>query len=347
MTLPDPARSRAILIGAAEYGHLPNIPAARRNVNALQEILTGSTSWNLPDGNCTVVHDPKTPEELVDPIHQGATEATDTLLVYYAGHGLRGESRGELRLTRSTSRSGASHTSTDYNEIREILLAAPALRRIVILDCCYAASALGLMSDPASSIAEEALIEGTYLIAAAGETQAAIADNGQGFTVFTGELVEILQRGIPDEPRKYLDLDLIFIHLHRSLRSKARPLPHKRVRNSLGGLSVSLNAQWSGRVQTSEYAAKSRFADASQPGPWPTVTPKDAVTAPPPVAPGAWPTVTPKDAVTAPPPVAPGAWPTVTPKDTVTAPPPVAPGAWPTVTPKDTVTAPPPVAPGA
>ncbi|WP_199814515.1 caspase family protein, partial [Streptomyces sp. NRRL S-104] len=289
MTLPDPKKSRAILIGAAEYAHLPSIPAARRNVNALQKILTGSTSWHLPYGNCKVVHDPKTPEELVDPIHQGAEEATDTLLVYYAGHGLRGESRGELRLTRSTSRSGASHTSTDYNEIREILLSAPALRRIVILDCCYAASALGVMSDPAGSIAEEALIEGTYLIAAAGETQAAIADNGQGFTVFTGELVELLQRGIPDEPRKYLDLDLIFTHLHRSLRAKARPLPHKRVRNSLGGLSVSLNAQWSGRVQTSGYAAKPQFADTSPPGAWPTATPKETVTTPAAAPPGAWP----------------------------------------------------------
>ncbi|MET8504137.1 caspase family protein [Streptomyces sp. NPDC004787] len=365
MNIPDPNKTRAILIGVSEYSNLTKLPTVRNNVVALHAILTGSDSWGLPDDHCVTVHDPRTPEELVDPIYHGAEEASDTLLVYYAGHGLRGESRGEFRLTRSGSRMGASHTSTDYNEVREILLNAAAPRKIVVLDCCYAASALGVMSDPASAIAEEALIEGTYLMAAAGETQAAVSDNGAGFTVFTGELVKILRDGIPDSSHKYLNLDLVYSHLHRTLRAKSRPLPHKRERNSLGGLIVSLNKQWirpqtppeirSGEPATPDLTVNS--LDGPRGDLWLHARPDgltgaaqpaviaDAV----PVQPGAWPgrlpTPAPAEPSTTPTPTAdtapvrPGAWPgrlpTPAPAEPSTTPTPTAdtapvrPGAWP------------------
>ncbi|MFH9858938.1 caspase domain-containing protein, partial [Streptomyces sp. NPDC017202] len=308
MTLPDPHASRAILIGVGQYAHLPAIPTVRQNIAALHEVLTGEESWNLPAQHCVTVHDPRTPEELVDPIYHGVQEATDTLLVYYAGHGLRGENRGELRLTRSTSRTGASHTSTDYNEIRETLLNSVAVRRIVILDCCYAAAALGTMSDPAQALAEEALVEGTYLIAAAGETQAAMADDGRGFTVFTGELVNLLRNGVSDKSKKFLDLDSIFSHLFHSLRSQARPLPHKRVRNSPGGLALSLNRQWIGKVPPPRSALPLQKNQ-------PTLDSIVGVEAPGKTRPGAWPKApadnvpTSGDKKATPTPAPPGAWP--------------------------------------
>lgn len=287
MVFPDPRESRAVLIGVSTYTNLPGIPTARNNVEALSEILTSPNSWNLPSQHCTMVHNPKTPEELVDPILQCAEEATDTLLVYYAGHGLKGTNRGEFRLSRSTSRTGAPHTSTDYDDIRETLIGSTANRRIVILDCCYAASALGTMADPAQSIADDALIEGTYLIAAAGETQAAISEDGSGFTVFTGELVRLLREGVPDVHKKFLDLDTVFTHLHSSLRAKARPLPHKRVRNSPERLTLSLNKQWAGWVDpahtsvaqtlpapiTLHGAIESATILSGRPGAWPTAAP--------------------------------------------------------------------------
>jgi hypothetical protein len=192
------------------------------------------------------IHDPETPEELVDPILQGAEEATDTLLVYYAGHGIKGANGGEFRLSRSTSRAGAPHTSINYNDIREALIGSAAARRIVILDCCYAGSALGVMADPDHSIIDAAQIEGTYVIAAAGETEPAIAEDGSGFTAFTGELVRLIREGVPDSSMKFMDLDTVFSCLLNSLRAKARPLPHRRVRNSPGGLALARNKKWEG-----------------------------------------------------------------------------------------------------
>lgn len=244
MTLPDPDQSRAVLVGVSNYSAMPKLPAVHNNVEALRYSLTGPASWNLPFQHCISVHDPKNTEELVEPILESTRAATDTLLVYYAGHGIKGPNRGELRLTTTSSRPSAPYTATLYDDIRDILLTSSAKRRIVILDCCYAGSALGIMADPGESLAEYALVEGTYLIAAAGETQAAKADGENGFTAFTGELINVFRNGAQDTRLALLDLDTVFNQLVQSLRAKSLPIPQRRVRNSPGSLAIAWNRQW-------------------------------------------------------------------------------------------------------
>ncbi|MFI2346670.1 caspase family protein [Streptomyces sp. NPDC019443] len=244
MILPDPDQSRAVLVGVSNYVAMPKLPNVANNVEALRYSLTGAASWNLPFRHCVAVHDPRNTDELVDPILESANAATDTLLVYYAGHGTKGPNRGELRLTSTNSRPNAPYTATLYDDIRDILLASPAARRIVILDCCYAARALGAMADSTESIAEDALIEGTYLIAATGETQIAKADGENGFTAFTAELIHLLRNGVQDSSQALLDLDTTFNQLVRSLRAKSLPVPQRRVRNSPGNLAIAWNRQW-------------------------------------------------------------------------------------------------------
>ncbi|GHH07089.1 caspase family protein [Streptomyces rubradiris] len=244
MILPDPHQSRAILVGVSNYTTMPKLPTVRNSVEALRYSLTGAASWNLPFQNCIAIHDPRNTEELVDPILESANAAKDTLLLYYAGHGVKGHNRGELRLTSTSSRPGAPYTATLYDDIRDILLNSSARRRIVILDCCYAGSALGIMADPTQSLADYALIEGTYLIAAAGETQPARSDGENGFTAFTGELINILRNGTPDAHLALLDLDTVFNQLTQALRAKSLPTPQRRVRNSPGTLAIAWNRQW-------------------------------------------------------------------------------------------------------
>lgn len=74
--------------------------------------------------------------------------------------------------------------------------------------------------------------------------EGAMSEDGGGFTVFTGELIRLLAEGVPNAAQEFLDLDTIFNELHKSLRAKSRPLPHKRVRNSLGRLSLARNPAW-------------------------------------------------------------------------------------------------------
>ncbi|MCQ8834007.1 hypothetical protein [Streptomyces malaysiensis] len=45
--LPDPAASRAVLIGTSRYAHLEQIPAVANNLSALAEALCAPLSWGL------------------------------------------------------------------------------------------------------------------------------------------------------------------------------------------------------------------------------------------------------------------------------------------------------------
>src|SRR5688500_17772970 len=88
--LADPHTSRAVLIGAAGYRHLPELPTVRSNVDALAALLTDEAVWGLPDRRCARIRDPVTPVEVDRALREaaGGTGPDGMLLVYYAGHGL-------------------------------------------------------------------------------------------------------------------------------------------------------------------------------------------------------------------------------------------------------------------
>jgi hypothetical protein len=236
--LPDPSTSRAVLIGTSEYTspHLDGLPAVARNLEALADLLRAPDVWGLPEQNCVVVPNPITVPELVHPVAEAAAEATDTLLVYYAGQGLRVPTAPALHLSLRDSEPNLSYTSVPFELVREQLVATRARHRIVLLDCCFGGRALGTApGDPSTRVVEEAggFTEGTCLIAAAGSTRRAISVPGEPHTAFTAELLALLSHGLPGGDR-HLDLDTIFHHVAASLRAKRRPEPQRRVHNTAG-----------------------------------------------------------------------------------------------------------------
>jgi Protein kinase domain/Caspase domain len=235
MTLPDPARSRVVLIGASRFssGELPDLPAVRNNLDELARCLRGI-------GRCAVVADPESPVALVDAVHDAATEAEDTLIVYYAGHGLVHPRTLGLLLAVVGSAPGRTHTAVPYDQVRECLLDSPAARKVVILDCCYSGRAFGGMADPTTAVANEAIVEGTYLLASAPPNKQSLSPPGERFTAFTGALVNVLRKGIPDGP-EHLRLDLIYRHVRDTLRRAALPEPQLRTANTAGELALIRN----------------------------------------------------------------------------------------------------------
>ncbi|MEV0399167.1 caspase family protein [Actinoallomurus sp. NPDC050550] len=238
--LPDPNTSRAVLIGTWRYTDpgLTSLPAVAENLKALARLLRDPGIWGLPKTHCTAIPNPATAAEAIDPIIEAAEQATDTLLVYYAGHGLIARRDAELHLALTGSRPNAAHTALPYATIRDELLDTRARRQVVILDCCYSGRALGRMApaDAATVLADEAAIEGTYLIAAAAETRTALSVPGEPHTAFTAELLTTLRRGIPGQG-PHLDLDTLYRHIETTLRAKQRPLPQRRIRNTADRLA--------------------------------------------------------------------------------------------------------------
>ncbi|GHA07510.1 caspase domain-containing protein [Streptomyces echinoruber] len=236
--LPDPALSRAVLAGVSCYSKLESLPAVANNLADLATVLMSPLSWELPAEHCTVVAEPDTSHDLLDPISSAAEEAEDTLLVYFAGHGLL-DGRGELFLGLPGSIQGRSHTGVPYQALREILMDSRAQRHVIILDCCMSGRALGMMGGQ-DLLADQAEVDGSYLLAASPENGLALAPPGEPHTAFTGELLRLVNEGIPG-PARELDLDAVYQHLKRELAAQGRPIPQRRARNTAGRIILADN----------------------------------------------------------------------------------------------------------
>ncbi|MGV9850597.1 caspase, EACC1-associated type [Streptomyces sp. NPDC003442] len=242
--LPDPAASRAVLIGTSRYAHLEQIPAVANNLSALAAALCAPGSWGLAPEHCTVIEDPSTAVEVLEAVRTAAEEATDTLLVYFAGHGLVEPRRGELFLGLTGSIQHRSYTGLPYGTLRDVVLDGRAGRQVMLLDCCFSGRVLGFMSAAsAEAVIDQVEIEGTYLLASVPDTSFALAPPGETHTAFTGELLRLLREGAPGGP-ELLDLDTVYAQVYAALRAKGRPLPQKRDRNTAGGLALARNAAW-------------------------------------------------------------------------------------------------------
>ncbi|MEV5560727.1 caspase family protein [Nonomuraea wenchangensis] len=238
--VPDPALSRVVLIGTAHYDFLPALASVEDNLLSLADVLTAEEVWGLPADHVTIVADPVTSADMLDPVVRAADEATDTMVFYYAGHGLTEPRRGELHLALVGSDSQRPYTAVSYAHVRDALLGSRAARRIVVLDCCHSGRALGTMADPVTAAIDEAGAEGTYVLAATAENQKALAPVGEPHTAFTAELLSIFQNGIQGRG-PLLDLDTIYNHVRAAMRDKGRPLPQKRDRNTAGQLTLVRN----------------------------------------------------------------------------------------------------------
>ncbi|MDR7276371.1 caspase family protein [Catenuloplanes atrovinosus] len=241
MALSDPGASRAVLIGVHSYARMPDLPAVARNLADLRAALTDHRTWGLPDGHCRVVAAPRDAEAILDAVTKAGEQATDTLLVYYAGHGLTDPHSDELHLTLPGSNPQFSATALRYDDLRRAIRnpLVRARRTVVILDCCYSGRALdgGMGATPTT---EQTVTEGSHVLTAAGPTRRAWSPPGERHTAFTGELIRALTNGIPDGP-ELLSTDVVYRHVHTELRAKGRPEPQQANRNAGGDIVIARN----------------------------------------------------------------------------------------------------------
>ncbi|WP_049715550.1 caspase family protein [Streptomyces caatingaensis] len=239
--IPEPGLSRAVLIGVSTYTHLDDLPGVANNLPALAEVVCGPSGWGLDTEHCTVVAEPTCLEQMLEPVSAAARAARDTLFVYFAGHGLLNQQQ-ELHLGLPDSRPGLGRTAVPYAWLREAIGEGRADRHVIVLDCCFSGRALGSMSGP-DALADQAWIDGSFLMAAAPETGVALAPPGERFTAFTGELLATLENGVPGgDP--WLTLDDLYLHLRSVLAARNRPVPQRRARNRAGELVWGRNAAY-------------------------------------------------------------------------------------------------------
>ncbi|WP_255953092.1 caspase, EACC1-associated type [Streptomyces odontomachi] len=244
----DPARSACVLIGVDEYRHLAPLPGVANNLTSLFEVLRDESVWGIPKGRCTVLRNPRNQWEITEAIEKAAEAAEDTLLVYYAGHGLLDMHDGELYLTLPVSQPNRPARALQYELVRRTLVRSrQAVRRsVLVLDCCYSGRALGEMSAADVVTGDIIAIEGSYVLTSTPSNQLALAPRGEKYTAFTGELIKVLREGcagLAQQPM--LTLNELHQELVRAMRARKLPVPQRADTNGVGDLPFIRNPRLS------------------------------------------------------------------------------------------------------
>jgi hypothetical protein len=244
MRLPDPERSRVVLIGTTAYSdaELNDLPMVERSVLDLAAVLTDPLTGIVPRDRCTVMIDEGDLRELGRRLRRAASEAEDLLLVLYAGHGLVGRKRHDLYLALPDSEWGAPEfNSLEYEKLRGAVLDSPASSKVVILDCCFSGRALdGLMADPGTAVLGQLDVEGTYVLTSAQRDKVALALPGEEHTAFSGRLLRLLREGDPGGP-EFLGIEALYQGLRSIMRANSLPLPEKRATRSAELIAIGRN----------------------------------------------------------------------------------------------------------
>ena len=233
--LPERPASTAILIGTGRYRSpaIPDIPAIPRNLADLRTRLSA--------------FDPARVHTFADPsledlprIAEAAESTSDTLLVYYAGHGFA-EPDGELYLgLPATEPERRKYSTLPYDRLRSLVLDSPARNRLVVLDCCFSGRAIGTLTGDGDTPGGQLDISGTYILTATSPTRLAHAAEGARNSAFTGELLSLLHDGI-DNGEDLIRVAHLYTHLRTRLTAKGLPVPQQRGTDTIGDLAIARN----------------------------------------------------------------------------------------------------------
>ncbi|MFF2060965.1 caspase family protein [Streptomyces sp. NPDC058200] len=251
MRLPDPLRSRALLLGSSAYTDpdLPDLPAVRNNIASLAQVLQGPWGTALAPDHCVQEPDQADLAVIGARVVTAAAQAEDLLLVYYAGHGLVGPD-GELYLSlpgTSSDPSLIAWTGLPFSLLRRTLATARAANRVLILDCCFSGMAIDTMATATSVVAGQLEAAGTCTLASSPANRPSIAPSEARYTAYTGELLNLLQHG-STEAAEFLSLLAIHEHLARVLPSQGHPRPEQRNTRTVGKLALVRNRVYAGSL---------------------------------------------------------------------------------------------------
>ncbi|GAA0920308.1 caspase family protein [Streptomyces thermoalcalitolerans] len=217
--LSDPLQSAAVIAGVFKQtsgSDLPNLPAVENNIRALAGVLRDPKVWGLPPERCVELPQP-TRDAFLSAVGSAGTTATDTLLVYFAGHGVIHPATDRLYLALPDFRSGGEYgtRAVRYGDLQD-LLGEPRIRarhKVIILDTCFGATAFE------DSVGANTLkTRGACTLVSSDVTETSRAPRGTEYTSYTARLISTLRHGIEGE-EETLTLQAIHQRVSERLRS--------------------------------------------------------------------------------------------------------------------------------
>jgi WD40 repeat protein len=242
--------SRVLLAGTGRHpagSPLPAVPAIEASLADLAAALRERAG--VSGRNVLTLLNPASPLEFGRAAAEVAGEATDALVVYYAGHGLVGPDGGLYLATCATDdlADGLCYTALPYLALRQAVRDSRARTITMILDCCFAGRADAPSGPPVlDAVFEQAPVRGAFLLTSTAREEQGLAVPGATHTAFTGALIRLLREGDPAGPAQ-LTLDHVFRYLSRVLPGEGAPRPRRHSSDQAGELILAVNPAYQAR----------------------------------------------------------------------------------------------------
>jgi hypothetical protein len=223
----DPSTTAVVILGASEWPDAPQFEPAIQFANSAREFTKFSLAPNgleIEQDHLLDLFDSGEEQpalvkriaefllELHDRLKKSGRALTD-VITFYVGHGGfdTGSNSSYFLAIRKTNPIDYLGSSLSASSLRRASREhAAAARHYLILDCCFAASAVTpyiQMSAAAQAaiaqVQERFPPSGTALLCAAGAAVPAKAKRGATYTMFSEGLLEILLRGAPNVPSNF------------------------------------------------------------------------------------------------------------------------------------------------
>jgi len=221
MTRIVPENTQAILIGASKFDFakeagFQDLPTVNTNLSKLNLLLNKSV--DIGKDNIHLILDWDNSNVITSEIIDIVPKASDTIILYYTGHGIVSQQKFYLATKRTDFREPEGTGAIGANYLVNLVIRKTKAKNIIfIIDCCFSAMAKENVDSRGKNV---------FFITAAASTQTAKDESpiDANYTAFTHELLAILEYGI-DDTGEFLTLQNISNQLIKQLKAKNLPEP--------------------------------------------------------------------------------------------------------------------------
>jgi Caspase domain len=244
----DYQASRVILLGTSVYNksRLDPVPAVEHSMQGMYAMLTSPRHGGWPEDRVEYWLNRKDAGAVAQELRELAAATEGVFIFYFAGHGAVTEDEDEqlCLMLPDTTDDNPDLTGLEYRMISRALGRSNARTKMLILDCCYADSAIGHLDDAGVPPLEST--PGTYTLTATNRFQQRAKWSGQDDrtpTAFTGELLTLIRTGKDGGP-EWLSLDDFYPSLRKRLIGLALPKPSNKAIDMAADQAFTLNAAY-------------------------------------------------------------------------------------------------------
>jgi hypothetical protein len=216
----------ALLIGVSEFADaaLANLPAALRDINAVQAVLNHAEMGRFDEVRLLENPEKQAMEEAIDALFRDR-QKDDLVLLYFSGHGIKDDTGKFSLATRLTQKHRLRTTAVAASFVHDAMSSSRSRRQVVILDCCFSgAFATGMMAKDDSSVDIKTQLggEGRAVLTASSAVEYAFAQQDEELSVYTRFLVEGISTGAADTDNDgHITVDELHNYAQRKVQEAA------------------------------------------------------------------------------------------------------------------------------